>query len=563
MMMMYFRSKPIFVFLTSAFVLGVAAELHAPEVQTKLGTLRGQYVSVKGKETGVHAYLAVPFAKPPIGPALRLAPPQPVEGWEGVRDATQQPPMCIQMRQVSLDMIDQYRTMLVDLPDISEDCLYLNIYTPAKKALGPEIPVMVWIHGGGFTFGAASVYDGSALAAYQDVVVVVIQYRLGFLGFLSTGDEHMSGNFGMLDQVEALRWTQQHIHNFGGNPDLVTIFGESAGGISVSLLLLSPLSEGLFHNAIAESGTAAMEPLIENDPVSLMKVVANKTGCSLESTEKIAGCIRNLNLDTVLSIVQDATVRYLLNVDGVFLTKPVDELHRTRELLTIPFMTGFNSDEGGWLLCRFFAPPNWTEGMEREQFESLLLMFYPDPKDSFFRDLITEEYIGKGEDRLKNRARFTKFIGDMIFNVPAIETANTHRDAGAPVYLYEYRHAPTFLRPTRPSFVGSDHGDEIFAVFGFCFTTTHVKLSVACDEEEEQLNRIMMSYWGNFARTGCPNGDGLVHWPKYGAEEAYLSIDAKEQATGHHPKKDELVFLTQTLPEKSREYKEKLERHEL
>uniref|UniRef100_A0AAQ4Q478 Carboxylic ester hydrolase n=1 Tax=Gasterosteus aculeatus aculeatus TaxID=481459 RepID=A0AAQ4Q478_GASAC len=174
------------------------------------------------------------------------------------------------------------------------------------KGLSLPYEVMVWIHGGGFIFGAASLYDGSALATYQDVVVVVIQYRLGFLGFLSTGDEHMSGNFGMLDQVEALRWVQQHIHNFGGNPDLVTIFGESAGGVSVSLLLLSPLSDGLFHHAIAESGTAAIRLLLANDPVPAMQVVANKTVCSLESTEKIADCIRNLDLDTILSTVQDS-----------------------------------------------------------------------------------------------------------------------------------------------------------------------------------------------------------------------------------------------------------------
>ncbi|KAL6106970.1 ces5a [Pungitius sinensis] len=556
-------AKPVFVFLTSALLLHVAADRHAPEVHTKLGALRGQYVSVKGKETGVHAYLGVPFAKPPIGPALRLAAPQPVEAWEGVRDATQQPPMCIQMKKLSIDMIDQYGTVLVDLQDISEDCLYLNIYTPAKKALGTKMPVMVWIHGGGFTFGAASLYDGSALAAYQDMVVVLIQYRLGLLGFVSTGDEHMSGNFGMLDQVEALRWIQQHIHNFGGNPDLVTIFGESAGGMSVSLLLFSPLSDGLFHHAIAESGTAAMELLLVNDPVPAMQVVSNKTGCSLESTEKIADCIRNLDIDTILSTVQDVTVRIPLNVDGVFLTKPVDELYRTHELPTIPFMTGVNSDEGGWVICNFFAPPNWTEGMDREQIENLLFMFYPDPKYTVFRDLITDEYIGRGEDRLKNRDGFTKIIADMMFTIPAIKTANAHRDAGAPVYLYEYQHAPTFLKAKRPSFVGSDHGDEIFTVLGLCFTTTHVKLSVACDEKEEQLTQIMMSYWGNFARTGCPNGDGLVHWPKYGAEEAYLSIDAKEQATGHQLKKDQFVFLTQTLPEKSREYNEKLERNEL
>ncbi|XP_059192081.1 fatty acyl-CoA hydrolase precursor, medium chain-like isoform X1 [Centropristis striata] len=556
------RAEQTFFYLMSVLFLCVAADLQAPDVHTKLGSLRGQYVAVKGKETGVYAYLGVPFAKPPVGPALRLAAPQPVEGWEGVRDATQQPPMCIQHRQQSLDLMEKLG-MVVDLPDISEDCLYLNIYTPANRAHNAKLPVMVWIHGGGFGIGSASTYDGSALAAYQDVVVVVIQYRLGLLGFLSTGDEHMSGNFGLLDQVQALRWIQQHIHNFGGDPGSVTIFGESAGGVSVSLLLLSPLSDGLFNYAIAESGTAAMDLLISNDPLPVTQMVANASGCSLESTEEISDCMRSVDIDTIVTIGMDEKLRIAVNTDGHFLTKPVDELFRTHELLTVPFMTGVNNDEGGWLLADFFAPPNWTEGMDREHIMNMMYMFYPDPDDAMFRDLLVDEYIGAGEDRVKNRNGFTEILGDMIFIFTAIKTANAHRDAGAPVYLYYYQHAPEFLQAKRPSYVGSDHGDEIFTVLGFCFTTTHVKVTDACSEEEEQLSRAMMSYWGNFARTGSPNGEGLVHWPKYGAEEDYLSIDANEQVPGQHLKKERFVFLTQTLPEKIRQHKEKMERTEL
>ncbi|XP_031696645.1 liver carboxylesterase 2-like [Anarrhichthys ocellatus] len=560
---MTFRAKQTFLFLTSVLFLHVAADLHAPEVHTKLGALRGQYVSVKGKETGVHAYLGIPFAKPPVGPALRLSAPQPVEGWQGVRDATQQPAMCVQDKQLLIDLLDKLGGVLLAFPDISEDCLYLNIYIPAKKALSAKLPVMVWIHGGGFSMGSASMFDGSALAAYQDVVVVLIQYRLGVLGFLSTGDEHLSGNFGLLDQVQALRWIQQHIHNFGGNPDLVTIFGESAGGISVSLLLLSPLSDGLFHHAIAESGTSAMDILLTTDPLSVTKVLANGTGCSHESTEKIADCMRNLDLDIILATAQDDKLRFPLNIDGVFLTKPVSELYHTRELLTIPFMTGVTNDEAGYMLPDFFAPPNWMEGMDREHIMNVLYLFFPDPKDEIIRELLVDEYVGRGEDRVKNRDGFTKMLGDMLFTIPAIKTAKAHTDAGAPVYLYEYQHSPKFLLDRRPSFVGSDHGDELFSVFGWCFTTSHVTLAVPCTESDERLSRIMMSYWGNFARTGSPNGDGLVHWPQYGAEEYYLSIDVEEQVTGRHLKKDKFVFVTQTLPEKLREYKEKMERSEL
>ncbi|XP_026166173.1 fatty acyl-CoA hydrolase precursor, medium chain-like isoform X1 [Mastacembelus armatus] len=560
---MKFRAQLTFSPLLFVLFLSVDANLHAPEVHTKLGSLRGKYVTVKGKETGVHAYLGVPFAKPPVDPALRFAAPQPVEGWEGVKDATQQPFMCIQNKKLLLDLLDKLGGIMADIPDISEDCLYLNIYSPASRAHDAKLPVMVWIHGGGFTLGAVSVYDGSALAAYQDVVVVLIQYRLGPVGFLSTGDKHMSGNFGLLDQVQALKWIQQHIHNFGGDPDLVSVFGESAGGMSTSLLLLSPLSDGLFHHAIAESGTAALDLLLSNEPLPVMQMVANVSGCGFESTGQFADCMRNLDIDTILTVVKDERLRFPIKVDGHFLTKPVDELFHKHELHRVPFMTGVNNDEGGWLLNNYFAPQNWTKGIDREEIVKRLSIFFPDPEHANIREMITDEYIGIGDDRVKNRDGFTEMLGDVLFTIPAIKVANYHRDAGAPVYLYEYHHPPKFLQAKRPSFVGCDHGDEIFTVLGLCFTTTQVKLPEACPEEEEEFSKIMMSYWGNFARTGSPNGDGLVHWPKYGTEEDYLAIGLKEQIAGHHLKKDRFVFFTQILQEKLRQLREKREHGEL
>uniref|UniRef100_A0A3B4ZLE3 Carboxylic ester hydrolase n=1 Tax=Stegastes partitus TaxID=144197 RepID=A0A3B4ZLE3_9TELE len=535
----------------------------APEVHTELGSLRGESVTVKGKETRVHAFLGVPFARPPVGPSLRLAPPRPVEGWKGVRDATKQPPMCIQHRQTTLDIFSNFGELLDDLPDISEDCLYLNIYTPANRAKDAKLPVMVWIHGGGLFCGSASMYDGSALAAYQDVVVVLIQYRLGVLGFLSTGDEHISGNFGLMDQIEALRWVQQHIHNFGGNPDLVTIFGESAGGVSVSLLLFSPLSDGLFHRAIAESGTAAMDYLVSDNPLPMTQMVANASGCSIESTEKIGDCMRNLDIDTIVALAKHANLGSSASVDGHVLINPVEEHLRKHQFFPVPFMIGVNNDEAGFVLPNFFGPPDWKEGMDREQATNLMSIFLPDPKDAVKRDLMIHEYIGTGEDRVRNRDGWIKWMADVLFNIPVIKTANAHRDAGTTVYLYEYQHAPKFLQKKRPSFVGSDHEDEIFIVFGFCFTTTHIKLADACAEDEEQLSRIVMSYWGNFARTGSPNGDGLAHWPKYGAEEEYLAIGLKEQVVGRALNKDRVVFMTQTLPEKVRQHNENTEHSEL
>ncbi|XP_029952404.1 carboxylesterase 5A-like [Salarias fasciatus] len=560
---MELHAMQTFCLLLSLLFASVFADLHSPEVHTELGSMKGQYVTVKGTEAGVHAFLGVPFAKPPVGPSLRLAAPQPVEGWKGVRDATKQPAMCIQSRAAVEEILGKLGGISAEIPEVSEDCLYLNIYTPAKKPENAKLPVMVWIHGGAFITGGASLYDGSALAAYQDVVVVLIQYRLGLLGFLSTGDEHLAGNFGLLDQVEALKWIQQHIHNFGGNPDLVTIFGESAGGMSVSFLLLSPLPDGLFHRAIAESGTAAIETLVTNNPQPVAKSIAVASGCSLESTEKFGECMRHLDINTIVAIAQNKRLGYTINVDGHFLRKPVDELFRKHELQTVPFMTGVNNDEGGFLLPFHFIPSNWTEGLDREHVVKMMYMFFPDEKGAAARELLTEEYIGNGEDRVKNRNGFTQALGDLMFVIPAIKTANAHRDAGAAVYLYEYQHPPKLLRERRPSFVKSDHCDEIAMVFGLCFTTAHVNINVECPEEEEQLSRTIMSYWANFARTGSPNGDGLAPWPKYGAEEQYLAIGLEEQVVADHLKKDRFVFMTQILPEKIKQLQEETEHSEL
>uniref|UniRef100_A0A665VPN7 Carboxylic ester hydrolase n=1 Tax=Echeneis naucrates TaxID=173247 RepID=A0A665VPN7_ECHNA len=536
--------------------------LTAPVVHTKLGSLRGEYVSVKETETRVQAFLGVPFAKPPLGPELRLAAPQPVEGWEGVRDATKQPPMCVQNKAVNEELLENLLSIVVDLPDVSEDCLYLNIYTPANRARDAKLPVMVWIHGGGFTLGSASMYDGSALAAYQDVVVVLIQYRLGFLGFLSTSDEHLPGNFGLLDQVEALRWIQQHIHNFGGNPDLVTIFGESAGGVSVSLLLLSPLSDGLIHHAIAESGTSAMDSLVVNDSLPMTQVsyqcafvcmlfnMTMQCFLYLMSVKCWFLCFHVFSFDNFFFSLKDPNLRTVVNTDGHFLRKPVDELFHTHEVNTIPFMTGVNNDEGGWLLNNVMMAGDLCiihysaltlqlcTSFSCSSFSHKCVTYFLKP---IARKLIEDEYLGSSDDRVEVRNGWTEFLGDLLFTIPAIKAANAHRDAGAPVYLYEYQHPPSFLLAKRPSFVQSDHGDEIFTVFGLCFTNDQIILK------------------GNRS----PNGDGLVHWPKYGAEESYLKIGLKESVPSQYLKKQRFVFFTQTLPEKLQQHKEKMEHSEL
>ncbi|XP_032111644.1 putative inactive carboxylesterase 4 [Sapajus apella] len=250
------------------------------------GKVLGKFINLQGFAQPVAVFLGIPFAKPPLGP-LRFTPPQPAEPWSFVKNATSYPPMCSQDPTAGQFLSELCTNRKEDIPlKFSEDCLYLNIYTPADLAKKSRLPVMVWIHGGALLLGGASTYDGLPLAAHENVVVVTIQYRLGIWGFFSTGDEHSRGNWGHLDQLAALRWVQDNIASFGGNPGSVTIFGQSAGGESVSVLVFSPLSKNLFHRAISESGVALTPGLVEKGNIKPLAEV----GPPLEVPTLLALC---------------------------------------------------------------------------------------------------------------------------------------------------------------------------------------------------------------------------------------------------------------------------------
>uniref|UniRef100_A0A8C0VXY6 Carboxylic ester hydrolase n=1 Tax=Castor canadensis TaxID=51338 RepID=A0A8C0VXY6_CASCN len=301
---------------------------------THTGQVQGSLVHVKGTDVGVHTFLGIPFAKPPLG-SLRFAPPKPAAPWSGVRNGTSHPARCLQNSDImNMDSLKQLKQTLPPV-SMSEDCLYLSIYSPAYAHEGSNLPVMVWIHGGALVAGMASSYDGSILAATENVVVVAIQYRLGVLGFFSTGDQHASGNWGYLDQVAALRWVQKNIAHFGGNPAQVTIFGESAGGTSVSSHVVSPMSKGLFHGAIMESGVALLPDLIS----SSSEVVYTSLCLHGGPLEKVS----------VLELMKGSkVVMHTPLVDGAFLPRHPQELLVSADFQPVPSIIGVNTDEFGF-----------------------------------------------------------------------------------------------------------------------------------------------------------------------------------------------------------------------
>ncbi|CAJ1057274.1 carboxylesterase 3 [Xyrichtys novacula] len=344
-------------------------------VSLKNGRIRGAYTTVKGTERRVKQYLGIPFARPPVGP-LRFAAPQDAEPWEGERNGSQQPPMCIQDPEIVVN-VSKTMSMQYTPPELSEDCLYLNVYTPADVTSGDKLPVLVWIHGGGLAMGAASQYDGAPLAAYENIVMVIIQYRLGILGYLSTGDEHAQGNWGFLDQLAALRWIQENIEVFHGDPQSVTVAGESAGGISASILTLSAQAKGLFHRAIFQSGVATLGTYTTSHPLATAKIVANLTGCDRSSTQELVQCMRGASKEELVEVTKKMKLYLGGVVDGEFLTDLAEELLKRKEVLKIPVMMGITNHEFGWILPLSFAPPGWEKGMNRESVLAVINMFNP------------------------------------------------------------------------------------------------------------------------------------------------------------------------------------------
>ncbi len=465
------------------------------KVKTGQGKIRGKRIN-EGK---VRAFLGIPYAAPPVG-ELRWKAPHPPASWKGVRDATGYGARCEQNHV--------YDDMTFQDAGPSEDCLFLNVFTPARAKSGGKLPVMFWIHGGGYQGGSASEprHNGDFLPT-KGVVLVTINYRLGVFGFLATGDlakegGGAAGNYGLMDMIAALRWVRANIAQFGGDPGNVTIFGESAGSFAVSTLMASPLAQGLFAKAIGESGSALGDGR-GGKILAEQALVNDKWVASLEV--KSLKELRDLPTDKILAAALKAGApEFDPVVDGKVLAEPVADTYAAGKQAHVPLLAGWNRDEGSFAAMQGMTAAQWKEaavklfGSRSAEF----LALYP------------------GDDDRQALRSAIDYNGDTFISLGTWQWIEAHAKTGdAPVYRYHFELAapPSQFHPGWFAF----HSDDIEYVFG----TLDTRPGAVWRPEDRKLSEQTMGYWTNFARSGDPNGPGLPEWPRFDKDGVVLHLD--------------------------------------
>jgi para-nitrobenzyl esterase len=474
--------KYLYIFLLAALAFSISActKLQPGQLRVEGGIIQGTLTD------DLTIYKGIPFAAPPVGD-LRWKAPQPVEEWEGVKQTTEYAPAPMQGGNPESGK--------------SEDCLYLNVWTPVKSAK-EQLPVLVWIYGGGFSFGSTSdpVHNGEHLAR-KGVVLVSIAYRVGQLGFLAHPElsaenpYNVSGNYGLLDMIAGLEWIKSNIEAFGGDPDKVTIFGESAGGIAVSMLCASPLAKGLFHGAISQSGGSFGPTRPTTYPGENMKTLkqAELEGVEYANRVGVASIaeLRAIDADK-LPLGMGMGGAWPI-VDSYVIPDDQFKMYETGNYNDVPVLIGYNSDEG----------LSFSAGRSPEEFiENVLRRFGP------YADSLLQAY-PLVDNAIKRTAR--NLMRDAAFGWQTWSWARLQSRTGeSDVYLYYFDQHPERAEGSPQADHGTPHGVDVPFVFMNLDTanpnTTGSDLAIS---------EIMGTYWTNFAKFGHPNGEGVTQWPAF------------------------------------------------
>lgn len=467
----------------------------APVVAAPAGTVRGEALE------GVAAFKGIPYAAPPVG-QRRWKPPAPPAPWKGVREATKFGPACVQ--PVSRPGSIYAET----LEAMSEDCLSLNVWAPADAR---GAPVMVWIHGGALTTGAGSLsmYDGAALAR-RGVVVVSINYRLGVLGYLAhpalsaESPDGISGNYGLLDQIAALRWVERNIAAFGGDPEQVTIAGESAGALSVMYLMASPAARGLFDRAILQSAYMISTPELRASPHG--EPAAEAVGLKLADLLDARGLPRLRAMDAVELVNRAPLTGYVPwgTVDGKLLPRQLVEVFDRGEQAPVPVLVGFNAGEIRSL--RFLLPPPPADA---GAYTAAIRRGYGPLADAWLTLYPASDI---GESMLATTR-------DALYGWTSERIAAKQAALGRPSFLYLFDHG---YPAADAAGLHAFHAAEIPYVFGTTGMTPAAWPAAPDTPEEARLSGAMADYWAAFVRSGTPSAEGAPAWPAYADGEAYM-----------------------------------------
>ncbi|XP_038046536.1 cholinesterase 1-like [Patiria miniata] len=508
--------------------------LDQPTVTVEQGVLVGttetfeetQFINVNKT---IDVFKGIPFAEPPVGP-LRFRPPVEKKPWVGTYDATNFRDACMQ------------NPAYVGNPPVSEDCLHLNIYAP-KPALPEGAPVMVWIHGGGFSSGSSRelMYQGQSLVASGDVIVVSINYRLNAFGFLTTGDEALPGNVGLMDQVLALKWIKENIAAFGGDRNRVTIYGQAAGSASVSFHILSQLSEGLFDRAIMQSGTAFSPWAFSEDMERLRKQafdIGQKLGCGASESTALVNCLRDKNATDIDRALGSSFHFFAAVVDGSFLVDTPEALYAAGRYNHVDLLLGTTKDEGTLFILdqpRFshYVTSKEPPTLSRQDFDELIDgEVFLDGKMKPVDDAIRMQYIDWSKADFSDHDYFRSFVEyatDFYFASGTDMVARFHFNGNDSVFLYQMTHVPSvsIFRQGGPGWLGCGNAEDISFVFGLPFISNMAPLYAAFTDEERGLSVEFMQFWTSFAETGNPGvqkprsppDSQRTFWPRFTVPE--------------------------------------------